>query len=117
MGLAHLTKYLQASDCFVLPSASEGLSNALLEAMACGLPVVASAVGGSLDIIVDRENGLLVTPGNGQELGEAIECVLTNTSWAEQLGRSARQTVEAGYSLDITSQRLRELYVSLLGWN
>ena len=106
--------YLQTADLFVLPSAYEGLSNALLEAMAAALPVVATAVGGARDLIRSRENGWLVPPDRPEELKAALLSILSNPQQAALFGRQARQTVIEAYSLETTARKLRELYGRLL---
>ena len=100
--------YLRAADVFVLPSKREGLPVALLEAMACGLPSVASRLPGSTDtIITDKENGLLVTPGDADALGEALAVVLHDPARAAALGRAARETIERRFAnADIADQWL-----------
>ena len=95
---ADLPAYYSLMDVFVHPSLRDGMPNAVLEAMACEKPVVASAVGGMLDVLKDEENGLLVPPGNAQALASAIVCALTDPELGKKLGRSARQTVIAGFS-------------------
>jgi glycosyltransferase involved in cell wall biosynthesis len=89
---------LAASDLFVLPSLWEGLSMALLEAMATGLPIVASSVSGTVQAIIPNETGLLVTPGNVAELAGAIDQLLSNPAQAQTLGAAAKQRAEAEFS-------------------
>ena len=100
---------LASSDLFVLPSLSEGMSNVLLEAMACGLPIVATAVGGNSDLIRDRYNGLLIPPRNPTGLQNALLELLKNDRLAQTLGNAARRTVEEHYSME----RIADDYVSL----
>ena len=102
--------YLQASDLFVLPSLAEGLSVALLEALACGLPVVATAVGGTPEIIVDGNTGLLIQPNSPEELRDAILAVFTNSGLSKKFGENGRQFVVQNYSLDKVSEQLANLY-------
>ena len=102
--------YLQQADLFVLPSRSEGIPNALLEAMACGLPVVASAVGGIPDVVQDGESGLLVPPDDVPALAKAIRRLLVDPDLRRQMGQKARQRVESDYSLQSTTNRHLELY-------
>jgi glycosyltransferase involved in cell wall biosynthesis len=108
-------KILVATDAFILPSLSEGLSSALLEAMACGLPVVATAVGGTRDILTDHENGLLVPPGDADKMAGAIGEIIHTPELATQLGRKARETVEREFSLEAVISRYTEVYEKLLG--
>ena len=75
--------YLTVADCFVLPSVKEGFGIAVLEAMAAGVPVVASRVGGILDIIEDGKTGSLVEPGNPQEIAKAIYDVYSGRKFAK----------------------------------
>ena len=100
--------YLRAADVFVLPSKREGLPVALLEAMACGLPSVASRLPGSTDtIITDEENGLLVPPGDAAALAEALALVLRDPARASALGAAARETIARRFAnADIADQWL-----------
>ena len=98
---------------FVLPSLSEGMSNVLLEAMACGLPVVATSVGGNSDIITDRHNGLLVPPGDALTLSTALLELLENDDFAQRLGEAARKTVELNYAMERIVERYLALYSRL----
>jgi glycosyltransferase involved in cell wall biosynthesis len=110
----NVTQYLQAADLFILPSRAEGLSNALLEAMAMGLPVVATAVGGTSDVIVHGENGLLIPPEDEVTLGEAIISLLQDPALRECLGRAAHCTVKTQYAISSVAARYLELYQTLV---
>ena len=96
---------LAASDLLCLPSREEGLSLALLEAMAAGLPVVATRVGGSPEAIVEGETGLLVPPRDPAALAAVLEAVLGNPQWAATMGRAGRVRAAECFSLE---QMLRE---------
>jgi len=106
--------YLRAGHVFVLPSRAEATSLALLEAMACGLPCVVTRIGGNVDIITDRVNGLLVEPGNSLQLAQAILYLLENPELAGRLGTNARQTVMENFSIDLIVNRYIGLYHELL---
>jgi glycosyltransferase involved in cell wall biosynthesis len=85
---------LAAMDLFVLPSLNEGMGRALVEAMAAGRPVVASRVGGVPAIVHDRQNGLLVPPGDPAVLANTIEELLRRPDWARELGSAGRKTID-----------------------
>jgi glycosyltransferase involved in cell wall biosynthesis len=106
--------YLQAADLFVLPSSAEGLSNALLEGMATGLPAVATAVGGAPDVIDHLENGWLVPPNHLPALQEALLELLSKPTQRTALGEAARQRIEQQYSLTSTAARLLLLYKTMM---
>jgi glycosyltransferase involved in cell wall biosynthesis len=106
--------YLQASDLFVLPSIAEGLSNALLEALACGLPAIASSVGGTPDVIIHKETGWLVPPDDPAVLREAIITLLGDEKLQHRLRRQARNHVVNNYSLAKMADRLVDLYRQVL---
>lgn len=105
---------LQAADLFVLPSATEGLSNALLEGMAAGLPPVATAVGGAPELITPGKNGLLIPAGDRAALTAALLQLLAGPALRARLGEAARARVIADYSLQRTAAGLRALYDRLL---
>lgn len=90
---------LAAADLFILPSYEEGMSLALLEAMAAGLPVVASDVAGNRAVLRDGREGLLVPAGQVQTLAAAIERLWDDRELGARLGRSARRRVETEFSL------------------
>jgi glycosyltransferase involved in cell wall biosynthesis len=102
--------WYRAADAFVLASTAEGLSNALLEAMASGLVPVATAVGGAPDLLKNNENGLLVDWQDAGSLKHAIVRALTTGRQQQFLANAARQTVVSSYSLDVTVERLIGLY-------
>lgn len=105
--------YLKAADLFVLPSSTEGLSNALLEAMATGLPVVATSVGGTTDLITHGENGLLVPPDSPPALQEALLTLLADEARRSDMGRRGRDQVIHDYALPTIVGRLYNLYRQL----
>lgn len=83
--------YLRASDLFVLPSRAEGMPNALIEAMACGIPSVATDVPGSREVLGDRGNaGRLVPEGDPMALAEAMEQLIADTRMRQEMGLGAR---------------------------
>ena len=97
----------------LLPSRMEGLSQALLEAMALGKPVIASAAGGNIDLVRHETDGLLVPPLDPAAWAAALERLLTDGALAERLGRAARETARVTFSLDRTVTRTLDLYRSL----
>jgi glycosyltransferase involved in cell wall biosynthesis len=106
-----VASFLQAADVFVLPSKREGLPVALLEAMACALPCIASRLPGSTDTIIrDHENGLLIDAGNVTAFAAAIALVLNQPRLAAQLGAAARATIESRFRSDAVAERWLESY-------
>jgi glycosyltransferase involved in cell wall biosynthesis len=105
---------LNAMDIFVLPSYSEGVSLALLEAMAAGKPVIATAVGGLPEVVTDGDNGLLIPPRDAGALAGALERLLSDPPWAQHLGASARAHVREHYSLDRLGREINEIYGELV---
>ena len=105
---------LQQAWGFVLPSRNEGMPNALLEAMACGLPCVATRVSGSEDVITDGLNGILVAPEEPAQLAHALRSLIEDTELAQRLGQEGRATVVREYQLVHIVQRCLELYRQLL---
>ena len=102
--------YLQAADVFLLPSQTEGLSNALLEAMASGLAVIVTSVGGAADLITHQENGWLIPADDGENLTEAVRELFRQQGLRQKMGRAARETITSGYALPLIADRLVGLY-------
>jgi glycosyltransferase involved in cell wall biosynthesis len=105
---------LATSTIAVLPSLSEGLSNSLLEAMAAGLPVVATRVGGNPEAVGEGEGGLLVPPGDDRALAEAIATLLVNVTLRVRLGHAARRRVDRLFSVNRMLQETETLYRDLM---
>jgi protein-tyrosine-phosphatase len=105
---------LAALDVFVLPSLSEGIPMALLEAMALGRPAVASAVGGVPEIITDRADGLLVEPQSPRAIADACLELARRSEWAAAIGSAARATVAARFSRERNGEALVSLYQDLV---
>ena len=103
---------LAEADLFVLPSRSEALPNGVIEAMAAGLPVVASGVGGLLDLIDDGRTGVLVPPGDAGALAAAVRGLVADPARAAALGRAAQQDARERYSFDRMVASFEDLYLS-----
>jgi glycosyltransferase involved in cell wall biosynthesis len=99
---------------FVQPSLAEGMSNVLLEAMACGLPVIATRTGAAADIVRDGLNGLLIDPGSAEQIREAVKKVAADETSARALGANARSTIESACSIDSVAGQYVKLYRSLV---
>jgi len=102
---------LAAADAFVLPSRTEAFPNSALEAMAAGLPVVASAVGGLVDLIDHGRTGLLTTPGDADALVSALRYLIDDPARAIAIGRAARAEVRRQYSFDRMVAAFEDLYL------
>nr|WP_276512224.1 glycosyltransferase [Cryobacterium roopkundense] len=105
---------LGACDVFVLPSLHENLSNALLEAMAAGLPVVATRVGGNTEV-VSRGGGLLVPPGDPAALAAGLQRLLDDPALRARLGAEACGVIAARYTTARMTARLKAVYTAILG--
>lgn len=108
--IRNVHEYLQASDIFAFPSEKDAFPLAVVEAMACGLPVVATPVGGIQEIISHRHNGLLVEAGDSEQFHDAICTLIRDKALAASLGKMARQTVNERYSDDIVVAKHVELF-------
>lgn len=105
-----IPELLACCDLSVLPSEAEAMPNALLEAMASGLPVIATGVGGSLEVIEDGINGLLVPPRNPEALAAAILRVLRDPSFAARLARAGQERIGIQFSFDRLIAQFEQLY-------
>jgi len=105
---------MQAVDLLVLPSLDEGLSNVVLEAMASGLAVIASRVGGNPEVIVDGESGLLFDSGDRTALIAHLRALIGDRTRRETLGRAARERIANHYSIDALVARTCAIYRRVL---
>jgi glycosyltransferase involved in cell wall biosynthesis len=105
---------LALSRLLVLPSLWEGLPNVVLEAMAAGLPVVATAVGGTPELVIDGETGLLVPPRDPAALAQAIVTLLTDSDLAQRMGENGRLRVADRFTIGQMVQKTEQLYHRLL---
>lgn len=113
---ADVPRYLQAADLFMFTSRAEGLPNALLEAMATGLPCIATRLPGITDWVIEHErNGLLVEPGDATGFTQAMCRVLTQPSWAQAMGDRAQETMQKRFALPRVAEAYGRLYQELLG--
>ena len=109
-----LPAYYAAADVCVVPSDYEPLGLVALEAMASGTPVIASDVGGLKYTVVPQETGLLAPPKNEAVFADAIDRLLRDSLWRQQLGHTARNRVETYFSWDRIASQLSQLYTQLL---
>ena len=107
--------FLSGLDVAVLCSKSEGMSNAVLEYMAAGRPIVATAVGGTLELIQDGVTGLLIPPGDANQLARGIRRLLENRGLAARLGAAARRRAIERYGREAMVRRFEDFYASLVG--
>jgi glycosyltransferase involved in cell wall biosynthesis len=109
------TTWMAAADVLVLPSRQEGLSNALLEAMAAGRAVVASRVGGNVELVADGRTGLLVPPGDAVALARALQALAAEPARRDQLGAAAAAAVDERFSVAAMVNAMQRLYCTAAG--
>ena len=112
--LSDLVPVYQEADVLVLTSDFEGTPNVVMEAMACGLPVVSTAVGGVTEIVRAEETGLLVQAEDESALTKAVLRLVDDASQREAFGAKARETIQRERSLDSLAQHLESLYRHVL---
>jgi len=105
---------MRALDCFVLPSLAEGISNTILEAMATGLPVVATKVGGNAELVDQGRTGELVGAGDAEAMAQAIVSLALDPDRAAAYGRNGRQDVERRFSMQSMVAAYQGVYDQLL---
>jgi sugar transferase (PEP-CTERM/EpsH1 system associated) len=123
-GLAHLAwlpgerhdiaAIMQAFDVFVLPSKNEGISNTILEALASGMPVIATAVGGNVELVEDGVNGLLVKTGDPEDMAQALLKYLHEPARIAEEGRQARLHAEQRFSIPAMAEAYSTIYEQTL---
>jgi sugar transferase (PEP-CTERM/EpsH1 system associated) len=105
-----VAELLRALDVFVLPSLAEGVSNTILEAMATGLPVIATAVGGNPELVDDGRTGRVVPPDDVAAMASAMRQLIEDAGLRLAMGRSARAEIEQRFSLQAMVQAYRTVY-------
>jgi glycosyltransferase involved in cell wall biosynthesis len=105
--------YLSA-DIFVFPTLEEGLGIALLEAMASGLPVVASRTSGVSDVVINGKTGILVSPRNIEALADAIIKVLNNEELKKKIGKNAQEYAEINFNWQNIAKKFEHLYLTVV---
>jgi len=112
---ADIRPFLADADAFALASVSEGISLTLLEAMASGLPVVATDVGGNREVVIPQVTGLLVPSRNPVALAAALEKLASSAALRRSMGSAGRRRVEENFDVRTMTSRYEELYAGLLG--
>jgi glycosyltransferase involved in cell wall biosynthesis len=105
---------MSAADVFVLPSLSEGCPVVVLEASACGVPVIATGVGGVPDLVDNGNTGIVVKPRSVAELSQAILQMMGNPDLRSEMGRKGRERIEQRFTWDTTCSKLEEFYSELI---
>ena len=109
-----MPRIYQAMDFLVLPSLTEGLPNVVLEAFAYERPVVATAVGGVPEVVVDGENGWLVPSQDPEKLAAAITKMIRDSESRKRMGKAGRKKVEREFTFDAQTPQLVEIYRKML---
>ena len=109
-----MPEILRGLDCFALPSLAEGISNTILEAMACGLPVVATRVGGNPELMEEGMTGRLVPQANAEAMAGALFDYFDDPALARRHGRAGRQLILQRFSLDRMVSDYLSIYDGLL---
>ncbi|CAB1063931.1 hypothetical protein D1BOALGB6SA_8716 [Olavius sp. associated proteobacterium Delta 1] len=111
---SEINQWLSTADIFVFPSYFEGLPNAILEAMACGLPVVATDVGGIPEIVENGKSGILIGTRSANSIATAIQFLLENTEMRERMGQEGRNIIKNRFTWDRGAKELKKIYLNIL---
>ena len=112
---AEIPAWINAADVLVLPSRSEGRPNVVLEAQACGVPVIATRVGGTPELVRDGVNGLLIDSEDVEALAQRLVLLMKDQNYRQQLGKRARENIVGGnFSWDYSARSMQEIYRELL---
>jgi len=114
-GITRLSEHLSAADIFVLPSRSEGFSNAIIEAMAVSLPVIATNVGGNAEAVEDGVSGYIIPPENSAALASAIKRLIEQPLRAEEMGARGKAIAESKFTEQAMMKNIVSAYDSILG--
>jgi glycosyltransferase involved in cell wall biosynthesis len=106
--------YYQSADVYVHASHADTFPTSIIEAMACGIPVVATAVGGIPEQVVDGQTGILVAQGDGNAMASAIEKILANPALQKQMGDAGAQIAKEKYSQELQAKRYLDWYQEIL---
>jgi glycosyltransferase involved in cell wall biosynthesis len=110
----NLVRQYQAANIFVFPSRHEGMPNVVLEAMACGLPVIATSIAGNEELITHGKTGLLVPPEDSINLMEALSALLSNPEQCKQMGVAGRTRVKEHFTWRGVALQYVELFNSVV---
>ncbi len=114
LGLSHrVPELFAAMDVYVLSSVIEGISNSLLEAMASGLPAIATSVGGNPEVVIDGESGLLFPAGDFNRLADRLLLLRQQPDMRARLSQQARRRVREEFSIDSMVRSYQEVYEGL----
>ena len=109
-----IAECLQTLDVFVLPSLNEGISNTILEAQACGLPVIATRMGGNVELVSEGQNGALLEPANPMTLARVLRSYLADPARRQREGAAARAGIKSAHNLDSMAAGYRTVYDRVL---
>ena len=112
--VSNIPAYLQAADIFVFPTENEAFGISLIEAMACGLPVISTPVGGVKDILQHQENGLIVAAGHFEQLYEGLSALLRDRELSARLAQAGRRTTQDRYSMTFVTGKYIDLFIDLI---
>ncbi|MFA6554478.1 MAG: glycosyltransferase family 4 protein [Candidatus Paceibacterota bacterium] len=110
---AEMPKYLHISDVFIRPSLSEGFGNSFIEAMAVGIPVIATPVGGIVDFLKDGETGLLCEVNNPRSIAQKVDKIIKDRESREYIVRQAKEMVKKHYQWDTVVEKMKEIFLSV----
>jgi hypothetical protein len=105
-----IPSYMQNCSLLILPSYEEGLPNVVLEAMACGKPVVATRITGTSEAVIDKATGLLISPGQPLQLAQAIEWLIHNPHQAQEMGKRGQERVMAHFTWQQHAAKMAAIY-------
>ena len=111
----NVEEYLQAADLFAFPTENDAFPSSVVEAMACGLPVIATPVGAIKTIVTHQETGWLVQPQNDQQLFDALHVLISDRLLASRLGQAGWQSVQERYSAKTVTGKYSSLFQEFLG--